>query len=395
MNPQVILKPRKARPFYGRHPWVLDSAVDRVEGSPADGDTVDLVSEKGKFIARGVFNSRSRLRVRLYTWRGNESLDEAFFRRRIEAALRLRSSLGYDDPQGAARLIFSEGDGLSGLIVDRYADYLVVQVTAMAMSVRLSTIVAFLAELLQPKGIMVRTDAAVSRVEGLELAEGFPYGQAPEGPVTIGVGGLRYQVDLVQGQKTGFYLDQRENRRAAAGYLRGRRVLDVYCYTGGFSLAASLLGGAQEVTGIDSSRKAIDLARTNATLNGLTNVQFEAADSFEALEARGAARERFGGVILDPPKFAGSRKSVDEALRAYHWLNRLGVGLVEPGGILVTCSCSGHVRSEDFVMMLLGVAQQTGRDLQILEQRGASPDHPILITCPESEYLKCVICRVL
>jgi len=394
MLPQVILKPRKARPFYGRHPWVLYSAVDRVKGSPADGDVVDLMSDKGKFIARGAFNGRSRIRVRLYTWRAEETLDEAFWRRRVESAVRLRAALGYDDPQGAARLVFSEGDGLSGLIVDRYAGYLVVQVTALAMAVRLPQIVAVLADLVRPQGIMVRTDQAVSRAEGLELPHGCPWGSAPQGPVIIAGGGLRYQVDLSDGQKTGFYLDQRENRGAAAGYFRGRRVLDAFCYTGGFGLAASALGGARDVLGIDSSHKAIEMARANAELNGLANVRFDAADSFEALAARRTAGERFGGVVLDPPKFAGSRRTVQEALRAYHWLNRLGVELLEPGGILVTCSCSGHVSRDDFVSMLLGVAQQTGRDLQILQHRGASPDHPVMVTCPESEYLKCVICRV-
>ena len=172
--PQVILKPRKARPFYARHPWVLDSAIDRVEGAPADGDVVDLLSDKGKFIARGVFNSRSRIRVRLYTWDAATPLDDAFWRRRIEAAVRASPQLGYDDPQGAARLIFSEGDGLSGLIVDRYADYLAVQVTAQAMAVRLPQIVPMLVDLVHPKGIMIRTERGVSRTEGIDLRDG-PY----------------------------------------------------------------------------------------------------------------------------------------------------------------------------------------------------------------------------
>jgi len=392
---QVILKPRKARPFYGRHPWVLDSAVERVEGTPSDGDVVDLLSDKGKFIARGVFNSQSRIRVRLYTWRSTEALDDVFWRGRLQSAVQLRNVLGYDDPQGAVRLVFSEGDRLSGLIVDRYADYLVVQVTSMAIAVRLPMILDLLAELVQPQGILVRTDPAVSRAEGLELTEGFAWGKAPEGPVVIADQGVRYYVDLNEGQKTGFYLDQRENRRAAAKYMRGRTVLDVFCYSGGFSLAASALGGARDVLGIDASRKALELAQANAELNGLGNVRFEAADAFEWLEARVSSGQQYGGIVLDPPKFAGKRRSVDEALRAYHWLNRLGVELLEPGGILVTCSCSGHVTPEDFLEMLLGVGQQTGRDLQLLEVRGAAPDHPVMLTCPEGEYLKCVICRVV
>jgi 23S rRNA (cytosine1962-C5)-methyltransferase len=392
---QVFLKPRKARPFYGRHPWVLDSAIDRVGGAPADGDVVDLLSDKGKFIARGIFNAQSRIRVRLYTWDAAVQLDDAFWRARIEAAIELRRHLGYGDPAGAARLIFSEGDGLSGLVVDRYADYLAVQVTAQAMAVRLPQIVAMLVDMLHPKGIMIRTERGVSRTEGIELRDGPYWGAPPDGPLLIVDNGLQYEVDLAEGQKTGFYLDQRQNRIAAAGYCRDRRVLDMFCYSGGFSMAASAVGAARDVLGVDTSQRAVSLAWANAERNGLKNVRFQQGDGFETLESLLKAGERFGVVILDPPKFARSRGSLDEALRAYHWLNRLGVSLLDPGGILVTCSCSGHVSREDFLYMLVGVAQQTRREIQILDQRGASPDHPISASCLEGEYLKCFICRVV
>jgi 23S rRNA (cytosine1962-C5)-methyltransferase len=205
--------------------------------------------------------------------------------------------------------------------------------------------------------------------------------------------GLGFGVDLAEGQKTGFYLDQRENRAVAAGYLRGRRVLDMFCYTGGFGLAAAA-GGAREVLGVDASRRAVAQAQANAERNGLANVRFETGEAFETLSSLAAAGQRFGGVVLDPPKFARSRAAVDDALRAYHRLNRLAVDLIEPGGILVSCSCSGHVTREDFFMMLLSVAQQSGRDVQVLEQRGAAPDHPVAVTCSETEYLKCFVCRV-
>jgi len=390
-----VLKPRKARPFYGRHPWVLDSAIDRVEGVPADGEVVDLVSEKGKFIARGIFNGRSRIRVRLYTWNPGESLNADFWRQRLATALQLRSHLGYDDPQGAARLVFSEGDGLSGLIVDRYGDYLAVQVTALAMAVRLEPLIAMLAEMTHPKGIVLRTERGITQAEGLELRDGPCWGAMPEGPREIVEHGLRFRVDLAEGHKTGFYLDQRENRAAAVRYLRGRKVLDMFCYSGGFALAAAALGGAADVLGVDTSEKAVALAQANAELNGMTNVRFAAGDCFETLDALLAAGERFGAVVLDPPKFARSRSAVREALRAYHRLNRLGVELLQPGGILVTCSCSGHVSREDFLDMLLGVAQQSRRQIQVLEQRGAAPDHPVAVTCRETEYLKCFICRVV
>ena len=391
--PRVILKARKAKPFYGRHPWVHDSAVERVEGAPVDGDFAELATLQGNVIARGLFNSQSRIRMRLYTWDRNEELDESFWRTRLERAVQLRALLGLDKPDGAARLVFSEGDGLSGLIVDRYGPYLAVQPTALAIGLRLPMLVPMLVDLVRPKGIIVRTEKGVAKAEGLDLRDGPYWGEMPEGPIDIEENGLRFAVDLSEGQKTGFYLDQRDNRRAAARYFVGRRVLDMFCYSGGFSLAAAAAGAA-EVVGIDTSDRAVGLARGNAERNGLTSARFEQGNCFEAMEAMRDAGQRFGAVILDPPKFARSRRALDEAMRAYHYLNRLGVDLLEPGGILVTCSCSGHVTREDFGLMLLGVAQQTRRDIQVLEQRGAAPDHPVLATCPESEYLKCFICRV-
>lgn len=391
---QAVLKPRRARPFYGRHPWVLESAIARIEGTPADGDVVDLLSDAGKFIARGLFNSRSRIRLRLYTWDVQEALDEAFWHRRLETAIELRTTLGLDAPQGGARLVFSEADQLSGLVVDRYAEWLAVQVTGLGMARRLDLLVAMLREMVRPRGIFIRTEKGVASAEGIELRDGLYWGEAPQGPAFIEENQIRYGVDLAEGQKTGFYLDQRDNRRVAAGYMHKRRVLDMFCYSGAFALAAAVHGQARQVLGIDASAKAVALARANAELNGVAAVRFEAADCFDALAALVSDGERFGGVVLDPPKFARSRQSVDDAMRAYHRINRLAVDVLEPGGILVTCSCSGHVTREDFLFMLLGVAEQTKREIQVLETRSAAPDHPLAVTCLESEYLKCFICRV-
>ena len=392
---QAVLKPRKARPFYGRHPWVLDSAIARIDGDVNDGDVVDLVTDAGKFVARGIYNSRSRIRVRLYSWIINQPLNEAFWRARIEAALALRTNLGLDARDGAARLVFSEADGLSGLVVDRYADWLAVQVTGLGIARRLDEIVGILRELTQPKGIYIRTEKGVASAEGIELRDGLHWGEAPRGPAFIIENGLRYGLDLAEGQKTGFYVDQRDNRLAAARYFKGRRVLDMFCYSGGFSLNASRHGHAREIIGFDSSAKAVALAQANAELNAVTNARFEAADCFKALDALKNNREKFGAVILDPPKFARSRSSVDDALRAYHRLNRQAVDILEPGGILVTCSCSGHVSRDDFYYMLLGVSEQSRREIQVLETRGAASDHPTSVTCLETEYLKCFICRVI
>jgi 23S rRNA (cytosine1962-C5)-methyltransferase len=391
----AILKPRRARPFFGRHPWVLDSAIDRVEGEPADGDVVDLQTHDGNFVARGLWNSRSRLRVRLYAFGAPVPLDDALWRSRLATAVALRKSLGLDDPAGGCRLVNSEGDDLSGLIVDRYGDYLAVQVTALAMERRLETIGDTLESLVAPRGILLRgAERGLSKLEGLHLPDRVLRGTEPTGPVFVVEHGLRFGVDLAEGQKTGFYLDQRDNRRAAAQYARGRRVLDMFSYSGGFALACAVAGRAASVLAVDTSAKATALIEANAALNGVANVTAETADAFEKLDSLAAAGETFGMVVLDPPKFARSRASLDDALRAYHRINRVACDLLEPGGILVTCSCSGSVSREDFLQMLAGVAQRAGRTLQLLEVRGAAADHPVSASCLEGEYLKCVIARV-
>ena len=414
---RVVLRPKRALPFYGRHPWVRDSAVDRIEPLSIasehfldlDGQVVDLVGDKGKFIARGFYNGKSRIRVRLYSWSPLEALDEGFFRRRIESAIELRQRVGLETGRNATegvpysearkttavRLVFSEADGLSGLVVDRYGDYLVVQVTSLAIAQRLEMIVGILQELLAPRAIVLRTEKSMAQIEGVELAEGSTWGELPEGSLEIHEHGLRYQVDLHEGQKTGLYLDQRENRRVAAEYVRGRRVLDLFCYTGGFAMCAAKLGGAAEVLGIDSSKKAIAQARANADLNGLSNMTFDVGDGFQTLDRLLDQEAKFDVVVLDPPKFARNRSGANQALMAYHRLNRAALGLLPPGGILITCSCSGSVSREDFLLMLSGVSQKSGRELQILDQRGAAADHPVSATCLETEYLKCFVCRVV
>lgn len=391
----VFVKPKRARPFFGRHPWVLESAVLRVEGDPAAGDVVDLVTHDGQFIGRGLFNPASRLRVRLYGFSADEPLDGSFWETRLEAAVALRRQLGLLGSRSACRLVNSEGDGLSGLIVDRYADFLAVQPTALAVGERLEPICDVLQQLLQPRGILLRgAERGLGKLEGLHLADRQLRGTGPEGPVFIEEHGLKFGIDLAEGQKTGSYLDQRENRQAVARYATGRRVLDMFCYGGGFGVAAAVSGKATAVLSVDSSAKAVALARANAQLNAATTMLVEQADAFEKLAALREAGDRFGMVVLDPPKFARSRASASDALRAYHRINRLAVELLEPGGTLVTCSCSGAISREDFMMMLSGVAERSNRMLQLLECRGAAADHPVNLHCLEGEYLKCVIARV-
>jgi 23S rRNA (cytosine1962-C5)-methyltransferase len=391
----VVLKPKRARPFFGRHPWVLDTAVLRVDGTPADGDVVDLATHDGTFVARGLWNASSKLRVRLYAFDAATRLDDVLWKTRITGAVSFRQSLGLADPDGAARLVNSEGDDLSGLIVDRYGAWLSVQVTGLAMSHRLETVCDALQSLVAPTGILLRgAERGLSKLEGLHLPDRLVRGTAPTGPIFVMEHGLKFGVDLTEGQKTGFYLDQRDNRQAAARYARGRRVLDMFCYSGGFGVACAVSGGARSVLAVDSSAKATALAKANADLNGAANVAVETADAFEKLAALKAAGDRFGMVILDPPKFARSRASLDDAMRAYHRINRLAIDLLETGGILVTNSCSGAVSREDFLVMLAGVAQRSGRTIQLLECRGAAPDHPVSAGCLEGEYLKCIIARV-
>jgi 23S rRNA (cytosine1962-C5)-methyltransferase len=391
---RVILRPRRARPFYGRHPWVYPGAIAAVAGTPADGAEVDLVSHAGHFVARGLYNSQSKIRVRLYSWSPDVPLDRAFFRDRLEAAIRLRRDiLRLDGPGRACRLVFSEGDGLSGLTVDRYDRWLVAQFTSLGLAQRRELFAELLAELTGAEGIYLRTERGIGKLEGLELHDVPLWGQTPSQAVTVEEGGLRFLVNLAEGQKTGFYLDQRDNRRAVAALTTGRRVLDAFCYSGGFGLHAAR-AGALSVVGVDSSEPALELARANARLNGLENVSFVAADVFDHLAALAEAGERFGVVVLDPPKFARSQDAVEEALRGYRRLQTLGLRLLEPDGVLVTCCCSGLITADMLGDLLAQLAVEERREVQLLERRGQAADHPVAVTCPESYYLKCLISRV-
>jgi 23S rRNA (cytosine1962-C5)-methyltransferase len=394
LHPHAVLKPKKAKPFFGLHPWVLDSSIKSIDPTANNGDVVDVVTHDDKWIARGIVNRHSRIQVRLYTWSIAEQIDASFWRDKLKSAIQTRQTLGLDDPHGAVRYVFSEADGLSGLIVDRYADVLVVQPTALAMAHRAKELSEILATLVPCRSVILRADRYLQKNEGLTLDDAAMIGDAPDGHVFIQEHGIKYGVDLSLGHKTGFYLDQRDNRKAAAALAKGRRVLDLFCYTGGFSLNTATRGGAREVLGIDVSERAVETARANAALNGVANVRFQTQDCFLAADEMIAAGEKFDMVILDPPKFAADASAVDRAMRAYHRINRTAIDLLTPGGVLVTCSCTGRVKREDFLMMLSGVAQQAKRRIRIVEQRGAAADHPVSATSLEGEYLKCMICVV-
>jgi 23S rRNA (cytosine1962-C5)-methyltransferase len=374
------------------HPWVYAGAIDAIEGEPKDGDVVDLVSSVGNFIARGLYNSNSKIRVRLYNWSAEQALDADFFRGQLASAIHLRRDILR--LEGACRLVFSEADGLSGLTIDQFDRWLVVQFTSLALAMRREMFADLLTELLQPEGIYLRTERGIGQLEGLELQDGPLRGNPPTEPIIIEEHGLRFQVNLVEGQKTGYYLDQRDNRQVVARLSVGRRMLDAFCYSGGFGLHA-VRAGATSVFGVDASEPALQLARANADLNGLTNVTFEKADVFQRLDQLVDARERFGVIVLDPPKFARSGSAVEDALRGYRRLLVQSLKLLDPDGVLAMCCCSGLITREMLHDLLAQEASQIRRPLQILESRGAAADHPVAASCPETNYLKCVVCRVV
>ncbi len=393
--PVAMLKPRRAKPFFLHHPWVFSGAVERIEGEPAQGDIVTVADTRGRFIGRGFYNPASQIMVRLFSWNENEQIDEGFWHARLRQAIRLRhDTLRLSQTTNAYRLVYSESDGLPGLIVDRYGDYLVVQHLTAGIAARKDMLLDALLEQLRPHGIMERSDAEELQREGIAPARGLVRGEEPEAFVEIECDGLKFLVDLRGGHKTGFYLDQRENRLAIAGLLRGRRVLDAYTYTGAFAIAAARRGGAAEVLAIDRSEPALELARRNAALNGCENVSFQCGKVEVLLRQLKREGASFGAIILDPPKFARTRSGVSKALRAYRDVNLLAMQLLDPEGILITCCCSGRVTEDAFIMMLNDAAVEAGKKLQIIDRRGQSGDHPIIASCPETSYLKCIIGRI-
>ncbi|MCR9293493.1 MAG: class I SAM-dependent rRNA methyltransferase [bacterium] len=394
-HPQLFLDSRQARNFDGRHPWVLQRSVVEPTVSPETGEIVELLQPNGSWIGRGIYNAHSRIRIRLYQWIREQVLDADWLAQQLEAALRLRetwmSSRGKLD---AVRLVNSEGDGLSGLIVDKFGDYLTVQLTAFAMYNWRSEILQWLEKRLQPAAIHVSMDARIAKQEGLEAFDEWVAGMPPSGAVTISENGVRLSLDLQAGQKTGYYLDQRANRQAAAAWIRQGRMLDVCCYHGGFSLAACASNGPTDVVAVDSSEPALQIARHNAASNGFSQIQFQQADCFDILQQFSNRGERFDSIVLDPPRMASRRQQLNSALRAYHRLNLSALQILNADGTLVTCSCSGSVTRDDLWGVLSSAAKRSRRRVQILEARGADVDHPVDVNCPESDYLKCFICRV-
>jgi 23S rRNA (cytosine1962-C5)-methyltransferase len=405
-NAVVRLKPDRDKPVRQGHPWIFSGAIEHIPPTAADGDIVDVAAANARWLARGYLNRRSQIQVRLLTWT-QEPIDASFWRNRLAAAIAARATLPDMEGTDALRLVNAENEGLPGLTVDRFADYLVMQSGTLAIDQRKEQLAGILLELTGCKGVLERSEMALRRQEGLEPAAGLLAGTGPQNPVEVIESGLRFLVDLKHGQKTGFYTDQRQNRRRFAAYCatfagaagKGPRVLNAFAYTGAFAVYA-LAAGATHVTNIDSSVEALELAETNLRLNGFdpdTSAEGIAGDVFSILRdwRTAAGGPRFDMIVLDPPKFVQSQQHLERALRGYKDINLLALQLLNPGGVLATFSCSGLVDAALFQKVVFGAAVDAGRTVQILEWLRQSADHPVAITFPEGEYLKGLICRVL
>lgn len=389
----VTLSPKRDRATRHRHPWIFAASIAEVKGSAAHGDVVDVTDARGAFLGRGYYNEQSRIRVRMLTF-DDAPIDEAFWRARVEAAVRRREPLARSTDTNAYRLIHAEADLLPGLIADRYADAVVVQFLTAGIERARDVIVEALASVAGVRCVFERSDTASRTREGLPASVGMLHGDAPK-TVDVIENGHAFLVNIESGQKTGFYLDQRDNRALVAEHARECHVLDAFCHTGGFAVYAAR-AGARSLTLIDSSAPALAGARANLEKNGAesASVTLRQADVFEDLRAVRDAGRRFDVVVLDPPKFATNQHQVDKALRAYKDVNLLAIQLLTPGGILATFSCSQAVDTAAFTMAVSWAGVDAARDVQIVRRLGQGIDHPILATFPESEYLKGLLCRV-
>lgn len=393
--PSVILKPGREKSVQRHHPWIFSGAIARVEGDPQPGETVVVRAADGTPLASGAYSPQSQIAVRAWTFDPTGTVDPAFLRSRLERAFALRHSSFNIRHSNAYRLVNAESDGLPGLIVDRYGDYLVCQFLTAGAEFWKREIVTLLADLHPYTGIYERSDVEVREKEGLALATGVLAGSPPPDELEIEEYACRFVVDVRHGHKTGFYLDQRDNRVLMAEYAAGREVLNGFAYTGAFGIWA-LKGGAARVVNVESSASVLELARRNIELNSLDGDKVEnvVGDVFQVLRYYRDARRQFDLIVLDPPKFAESRSQVERATRGYKDINLLAFKLLRPGGLLFTFSCSGLIAPDLFQSVVAGAALDAGRDAQILQRLTQAPDHPVALNFPEGEYLKGLVCRV-
>jgi 23S rRNA (cytosine1962-C5)-methyltransferase len=386
-TPRLVLKPGREKSLRHRHPWVFSGAIARVDGEPGPGDTVAVAAHDGTVLAQAAYSPDSQIRARVWTFDAHATVDEAFLAARLEAAIRRRAGL-LDAKHDGCRLVHSETDGLPGLVVDRYGDVAVLQLLSAGAERWREFWPQALAKAAGIRVAFERSDAEVRTLEGLAPRSGLLLGELPA-TVRFVEAGLSYEVDVAHGQKTGFFLDQRDNRALAASLAPGADVLNAFCYTGGFSIGA-LAAGARSVVSVDTSEEALAMARRNAALNGLdeSKAQWTNADVFAWLRRLRDEGRRFSLVVLDPPKFAPTEKHVERAARAYKDINLWAMKLLAPGGHLLTFSCSGAVSPDLFQKIVAGAAADAKADLEIRGRLGASRDHPVSIHFPEGEYLK-------
>jgi 23S rRNA (cytosine1962-C5)-methyltransferase len=391
----IRLKRGRERSVMRRHPWIFSGAIDRVEGDPQSGDTVEVLDHAGAWLARGAYSPISSIRTRIWTWNADERIDAGFFKQRIDAAVDARGALRDEPSVNAYREIHAESDGLPGLILDRYVDLRVVQFLTAGVEAWRDAIVSILASNGKCAGIYERSDSEAREKEGLPRRALTAFGEEPTGETTILENGLQFLVDVRQGQKTGFYLDQRENRRIVRSLVRGKDVLDCFCYTGGFTVSA-LAGGAQRVVSVDSSENALALARRNVSLNGFSAddcdwIQGDVFAELRAFRDRGAS---FDVIILDPPRFAPTAATKQRAARAYKDINLLAFKLLRQHGKLITFSCSGGVSPALFEKIVAGAAVDAAISAQIVKWLNQPQDHPVSLHFPEGRYLKGLVCRL-
>ena len=388
---RLVLRKNQDRRVRAGHPWVFSNEVAEIEGSPADGDLVEVADFRGAFLGRAYYNRKSLICARLLT-RGRDEIDAGFFARRIERAARFRDAVL--PGERALRLVYGEADQLPGLVVDRYDEVLAVQILTLGIEARAALVREALEHTLRPRAAVRLADSPLRALEGVPLGREVWWGEVA-GPLEVAIEGFTVEVDLLHGQKTGLFLDQRLNRRVAEARAAGRRVLDLFCYQGEWALHAAR-GGAREVVAVDSSEPALAAARRNLERNRLAErVTLRRGDAFDVARELQRAGERFGLVILDPPALVKSRKHLAEGARAYRELNRAAMALLEEEGVLISCSCSHHLDDALFHQVLLESARAAHRPFRVLEWRGESPDHPQLLAVPETHYLKCAVLQAL
>lgn len=396
MTVRLFLAKGREKSLLRRHPWVFSGAVQRVEGKAHSGETIDILDSQGKWLARGAYSPESQIRARVWTFQPDEEINIDFFIRRLQQAQSWRDWVAQRDGLDGYRLIAGESDGLPGITIDRFQNFLVLQLLSAGAEYQRPALLSALQHCYPECSIYDRSDVAVRKKEGLPLAQGSVLGDLPPELLPITEHGMKLLVDIQQGHKTGFYLDQRDSRLAARNYSAGRRVLNCFSYTGAFAVSA-LMGGCAQVISVDTSQAALDIARQNVELNklDLNKAEFVRDDVFQLLRNYRTQGEKFDLIIMDPPKFVENKNQLASACRGYKDINMLALQLLNPGGILLSFSCSGLMPTDLFQKILADAAVDAGRDVQFIEQFRQAADHPVIATYPEGLYLKGFACRVM